>query len=161
MDVWFRSRTGSLVRRYGHVYSIGTLVNVTIVMCLQLSELVQGTRLAPRLGFYWRTVLPYSLVPAFVARRLHNEERSPETGVGPHSELSAHCRGNSGETASRHGVALGSTAGVRPPVACVTVERFVKLVQQLVVEMIDHGATRDTERSTRSHAMARTTRCRI
>jgi hypothetical protein len=66
---------GSQLRRYARVYAIGMFLNMTIVFGLEFKEFVQGSKLAPHLGFYWCTVLAYWVVPALVALRLRSEDQ--------------------------------------------------------------------------------------
>ena len=52
----------------------GMLVNMSIVLALELRELVAATSLAPSLGAYWIPTGAYWLVPLYVLDRLVREQ---------------------------------------------------------------------------------------
>ena len=62
------------LRQYAWLYAIGMLVNMSIVLALELRELVAATSLAPSLGAYWIPTGAYWLVPLYVLDRLVREQ---------------------------------------------------------------------------------------
>ena len=66
-------KRGSLTRKYANVYAIGMSANMTIVLALECIEFWKQSALAPQLGAYWLTVVPYWVVPLLVKRRLTRE----------------------------------------------------------------------------------------
>ena len=65
---------GSMLRGYAKVYGYGMLLNMSIVLVMEATELAYKTALAPSLGVYWLPCGSYWLVPLLVLRRLWREE---------------------------------------------------------------------------------------
>ena len=68
-------KRSSFVRNYSWVYAVGMFVNMSIVLSLEYNEFRLGSKLAPKLGFYWIPCGSYWLIPFLLIFRLQRESR--------------------------------------------------------------------------------------
>ena len=69
---------GSVTRKLAKVYAIGMSANMCIVFMMEAMEAMKQSRLSPKLGLYWVTVVPYLVVPVLVLQRLKHEMALPK-----------------------------------------------------------------------------------
>ena len=67
-------KAGGTIRQFAWVYAVGMFLNMSIVLAIELQELMANSPLAPRLGYYWIPCGLYWVVPLLVLIRLQKED---------------------------------------------------------------------------------------